>query len=28
VLRWAVIKGIGWELGREETLILDQAARA
>ena len=27
VLRWAVIKAIGWGFGRDETLILDEAAR-
>jgi hypothetical protein len=27
VLRWALVKAIGWDFGREKTLILDQAAR-
>jgi hypothetical protein len=27
VLRWAVVKAIGWDYGRDETLILDEAAR-
>jgi hypothetical protein len=26
VLRWAVIKAIGWGYGREETLLLDRAS--
>lgn len=28
ILRWAVVKGIGWDFGREKTLVLDAAARA
>lgn len=26
VLRWAVVKAIGWDVGREEALVLDEAA--
>jgi hypothetical protein len=28
VLRWAAVKAIGWDFGRDETLVLDEAARA
>jgi streptomycin 6-kinase len=28
VLRWAVIKAIGWSFGRDETIVLDQVARS
>lgn len=28
VLRWAAIKAIGWSFGRDETIVLDQAARS
>ncbi len=28
VLRWAVVKAIGWDIGRDQTLVLDEAARA
>lgn len=27
VLRWAVVKAVGWDFGRDKTIILDQAAR-
>lgn len=27
VLRWAVVKAIGWDFGRDKTLVLDEAAR-
>ena len=28
VLRWAVVKAIGWDFGRDEALVLDEAARS
>lgn len=27
ILRWAVVKAIGWDFGRDKTLVLDAAAR-
>lgn len=27
ILRWAVVKAVGWDFGRDKTLILDEAAK-